>query len=85
MSKRAWNRLPGNYLEKTWDGKTAGTKGRRDKGHNREVELTIEMMRNQGPSPIPFDQLLEVTRACFAVHRAISAGQPVGLQENALA
>jgi hypothetical protein len=42
-------------------------------------------MRNQGPSPIPFDQLVEVTRACFAVHRAISAGQPVGLQENALA
>src|SRR5437762_5542439 len=67
------------------DGKTAGTKGRRDKGHNREVELTIETMRNQGPSPIPFDQVVEVTRVCFAVHRAISAGQPVGLQENALA
>jgi len=67
-------------LELSRNGKTASTKGRRDKGHNREVELTIETMRNGGPSPIPFQQLVEVTRACLAVHQSISTGQPVWLQ-----
>ena len=69
-------------LELSRDGKTTTAKGRRDKGHNREVELTIEAMRKGGPSPIPFEQLVEVTRACFAVLQAISSGQPVSLQEN---
>ncbi len=69
-------------LELSRDGQTASTKGRRDKGHSREIELTVEAMRNGGASPIPFEQLVEVTRACFAVHQAISTGQPVGLQEN---
>ena len=64
-------------LELTRNGKTAKTKGRRDKGHQREVELTLEAMRSKGPSPIPFEQLVEITKASFAVHESISTGQPV--------
>jgi hypothetical protein len=44
--------------------------------------LTIEAMRNGGGSPIPFAQLVEVTRACFAVHQSISSGQPVSLRNT---
>jgi len=68
-------------LELSRNGNTTRTKGRRDKGHNAEIRLTIEAMRNGGGSPIPFAELLEVTRVCFAVHQSISTGQPVALQE----
>jgi predicted dehydrogenase/threonine dehydrogenase-like Zn-dependent dehydrogenase len=69
-------------LELSRDGKTTRTKGRRDKGHTAEIQLTIEAMRNGGGSPIPFAQLVEVTRACFAVHQSISSGQPVSLRNT---
>jgi hypothetical protein len=59
---------------------TTKTKGRRDKGHNREIELTVEAMRSAGSALIPFEQLVEVTRACFAVHQSIATGQPVRLK-----
>ena len=71
-------------LEMSRDGKTTTTKSRRDKGHNCEIELTIDAMRNGGPSPIPFEELVEVTRACFAVHQSISVAQPIGLKERVL-
>jgi predicted dehydrogenase/threonine dehydrogenase-like Zn-dependent dehydrogenase len=69
-------------LELSRDGKVASTRGRRDKGHSREIELTVDAMRSGGVSPIPFEQLVEVTRACFSVQQAIATGQPVGLEEN---
>lgn len=64
-------------LELTRNGKTAKTKGHRDKGHRREVELTLEAMRSGNPAPIPFEQLVEITNTSFAVHESISTGQPV--------
>jgi polar amino acid transport system substrate-binding protein len=69
-------------LELSHNGKTTKTKGRRDKGHNREIELTVEAMRSAGSAPIPFEQLVEVTRACFAVHQSIAEGGPVSMKEN---
>lgn len=67
-------------LELSRAGKTTRTKGRRDKGHNAEIQLTLEAMRNGIESPIPFAQLVEVTKACFAVHQSVSTGQTVLLQ-----
>ncbi len=64
-------------LELTRNGKTTKTKHRRDKGHQREVELTLKAMRSGGAAPIPFEQLVEITKASFAVHESISTGQPV--------
>jgi predicted dehydrogenase/threonine dehydrogenase-like Zn-dependent dehydrogenase len=69
-------------LELSRHGTMASTKGRRDKGHNHEIELTIEAMRGGGASPIPFEQLLEVSSACLAVHQSISTGRRVSLQEK---
>jgi predicted dehydrogenase/threonine dehydrogenase-like Zn-dependent dehydrogenase len=72
-------------LELTRDGKTTKTKSRRDKGHARELHLTIEAVCTGAASPIPFEELLEVSRACFAVERAIGIGEPVSIAIEAAA
>ena len=64
-------------LEVSRNGKVSKTKSRRDKGHNREIDMTIKAMRDGSPAPIPFEQLVEVTTACFAVDRSISTAQPI--------
>jgi predicted dehydrogenase len=61
------------------DGKTETFKGGRDKGHRREMELTIEAMEQGKDAPIPFAELLEVTEAAFAVEEAIRTQRTVGL------
>jgi polar amino acid transport system substrate-binding protein len=53
------------------NGKTETIKGGRDKGHRREMELTIEAMEQGKDAPIPFAELIEVTEATFAVEEAI--------------
>ena len=69
-------------LELSRDGKTARTTGRQDKGHNREIVQTIKAMQNGDPSPIPFEQLAEVTNACFAIHQSIATNQPICLTRD---
>jgi len=65
------------------DGKTETFKGGRDKGHRREMELTIEAMEQGNDAPIPFAELLEVTEATFAVEEAIRTQRTVGLDARA--
>ena len=64
-------------LELARDGKTKRTKMKWDKGHEREIELTIDAMRGGGPSPIPFEQLIEVSQATIAIQEAIATGTVV--------
>jgi polar amino acid transport system substrate-binding protein len=52
-----------------------------DKGHRCEIESTIEAMKNGSPAPIPFEQLLEVTRATFAVEEALRTQRVVSLSD----
>ena len=65
------------YLSR--NGKTETLKGGRDKGHRREVELTIEAMKQGKAAPIPFAELIEVTEATFAVEEAIRTQRTVSL------
>ena len=60
-------------------GKTKRFKARRDKGHAREIELTLEAMRSGVPSPIPFAELIEVFEATIAVQEAIAGGRSISL------
>ncbi len=46
-----------------------------DKGHRRELELTIAAMRKGGPAPISFDELIEATTTSFLVQDAIRSSQ----------
>ncbi|HZP63012.1 MAG TPA: bi-domain-containing oxidoreductase [Terriglobales bacterium] len=55
-------------------------KAKRDKGHRRELELTIAAVRNGTASPIRFDELVEVTEASFAVSDAIASSAAIVLQ-----
>jgi polar amino acid transport system substrate-binding protein len=70
-------------LELARDGKIKRVKTRRDKGHDREIQLTLEMIRRGDSSPIPFDDLVEVSEATLAVEEAIATGKPVALRPTA--
>lgn len=67
-------------LELTRGGKTRRRTARRDKGHSREIELTVEAMRGGGPSPIPFEELMEVSEASIAILEAIETARPAPVE-----
>ena len=54
-------------------------KAAQDKGHKREVQLTIEAMAGGKPAPIPFSELAEVTEATFLALDAARSGQCLAL------
>jgi hypothetical protein len=66
-------------LELASDGKTRRTKAGRDKGHQQEIELTLEAIRRGTGSPIPFEELVEVSEVTIAIEEAIGTGKPVAL------
>jgi len=55
-------------------------KSARDKGHRRELQLTLEAMAAGKESPIPFAELIEVTEGTFSASEAIATGRPVPLE-----
>jgi predicted dehydrogenase len=69
-------------LELARNGSVQQTKGMQDKGHRREIELTIEAIRSGKPSPIPFEELVEVTKATLLVHRALATGEVLRLADS---
>ncbi len=66
-------------LELASDGKTRRTKAGRDKGHQREIDLTLEAIRRGTGSPIPFEELVEVSGVTIAIEEAMGTGKPVAL------
>ncbi len=69
-------------LELSHQGKTRSVKSSGDKGHQREIELTLAAMRQDSDAPIPFDQIMEVSQATLAVVESLASGQPVKLKEK---
>lgn len=70
-------------LELHRSGKTERKKSRQDKGHRKEIELTIDAINRGKPSPIPFEELAEVTEVTFAVEESLKSGRPVSLKSIA--
>ena len=70
-------------LELARNGKIQKFKGPQDKGHRRELQLTIEAVRDGKPSPISFEELVEVTEATFLVDQAVSTGEVIQLMKSA--
>ena len=58
-------------LELVRNGRTHEFKSRRDKGHQRELELVVDAISKCKAAPIPFCQLAEVTEAIFRIAEAI--------------
>ena len=69
-------------LELVRDRKTRKLKSVRDKGHRRELQLTVDAMRQGKDAPIPFDEIIEVTEVTFSVAEALATGQPVLLEKE---
>ncbi len=70
-------------LELARDGKVQKFKSPQDKGHRRELQLTIEAVRDGKPSPISFEELVEVTEATFLVGNALATGEVIQLMKSA--
>jgi predicted dehydrogenase len=71
-------------LELARNGKVQNFKSRQDKGHRRELQLTIEAVRDGKPSPISFEELVEVTQTTFLVPQALATGEVIQLMQAAL-
>jgi len=70
-------------LELARNGKIQKFKSLQDKGHRGELQLTIEAVRDGKPSPISFEELVEVTEATFLVDQAVATGEVVQLRQPA--
>jgi len=70
-------------LELARNGKVQKLKSLQDKGHRRELQLTIEAVRDGKLSPISFEELVEVTEATFLVDQAVATGEVVQLKQSA--
>jgi predicted dehydrogenase/threonine dehydrogenase-like Zn-dependent dehydrogenase len=70
-------------LELARNGKIQKFKSTQDKGHRRELQLTIEAIRSGKPSPISFEELVEVTEATFLVGQAVATGEVIHLMRSA--
>jgi len=66
-------------LELARNGKVQKFKSLQDKGHGRELQLTIEAIRSGKPSPISFEELVEVTQTTFLVQQALVTGEAIRL------
>ena len=72
-------------LELARNGEIQKFKSVQDKGHRRELELTIEAIRSGKPSPIAFAELVEVTETTFLVQQALATGEVLRLNHPAQA
>lgn len=54
-----------------WPGFSRMNLWSQDKGHAAGVKAFVDAIRSGGPSPIPFNEIVEVTRVTFDVAEAI--------------
>jgi predicted dehydrogenase/threonine dehydrogenase-like Zn-dependent dehydrogenase len=59
------------FLELIRNGKKRVFKSSQDKGHRQELDRTIQALRHGGSSPIPFDEVCEVTELTFRIQAII--------------
>ena len=66
-----------NFCKTVCSGKLGKRKlkGKQQKGFAEELAATIEAVKSGGAMPIPFDQILNVTKTTFAVLKAVKSGQ----------
>lgn len=54
-----------------WPGFKGMRLGRQDKGHEAEIRSVVEAIRTGRPSPIPWEEIVDVTNATFEADRQI--------------
>lgn len=50
-----------------------------DKGHNEEIRCVVQALNNGDPSPIPFDEIVNVSRAVLAAVQSIREKKTISL------
>jgi len=66
-------------LQTVRDGKKSVSKGAQDKGHVAEWKAFAKSIREGGEPPIPYEQLIGVTKSTFAVMESVRTQQIVKL------
>jgi len=66
-------------LQITRDGRKNETKGAQDKGHVDEWKAFTASIREGGVPPIPYEQLIGVTRSTFAVVESLRSGNEISI------
>ena len=64
-------------LETVRDGRKTRTKSAQDKGWVNEWKVFVKSIRNGGEPPIPYEQLIGVTKSTFAAIESIRTSKPV--------
>ena len=66
-----------NFCKTVCSGKLGKRKlkGKQQKGFREELEATVEAMKSGVVMPIPFDEILNVTKTTFAVLKAVKSGK----------
>ena len=66
-----------NFCKTVCSGKLGKRKlkGKQQKGFREELEATIEAVKNGKAMPIPFEEILNVTKTTFAILKAVKSGQ----------
>jgi predicted dehydrogenase/threonine dehydrogenase-like Zn-dependent dehydrogenase len=72
---RALRSYGGNHAVRAW---------RQDKGHFEEIRRFVEAVKEGGHSPIPWEQIENVTAATLAIERSISEDAVIGLERALL-
>lgn len=67
-------------LELVSGGKVKRKSSRQDKGHRAIWQATAAAIRQGGPAPIPYNELVGVTQATFAVVESLRTGHSVELE-----
>ena len=66
-----------NFCKTVCSGKLGKRKlkGKQQKGFREELEATVEAVKNGKAMPIPFEEILNVTKTTFAILKAVKSGQ----------
>lgn len=66
-------------LQTVCDGRKSEAKGAQDKGWVNEWKAFVKSIREGGEPPIPYEQLIDVTKATFAAVESIRTGERVSI------
>ena len=66
-----------NFCKTICSGKLGKRKlsGKQQKGFAEELAATVAAVKEGKPMPIPFDEILNITKTTFAALRALKSGQ----------
>jgi len=66
-------------LQTVRDGRKSEARGAQDKGHVNEWKAFVKSIREGGEPPIPYEQLIGVTKSTFAAVESLRTSKPISI------